>query len=355
MDFGIAKSAVLGLCKHTGLYRWTGASEQRQRALAILCYHGVSLLDEHEWRPSLYVSPDHFRRHLKLLARAGCTVLPLGDALARLRQHKLPERAVAITFDDGFQDFHTHALPVLEEFGYPATVYLTTYYCRKNLPVFNLISDYWLWKRRGSGQAVGRCWEQPGAVSLRTDGDLRAAYAALLQFAETRQLSSSEKDALGTRLAEELGVDGEDCRRRRILTLMNENEVRDAAARGVDIQLHTHRHRSPSTRAEFMEEVETNREVIRGLTGLRAVHYCYPSGTHEAEQEPWLLEAGVQSAVVGGPDLATADTHPLRLPRILDSMHLSDLEFEACVIGLRRFFPVRSKVRQPHLRPAGNA
>ena len=57
-------------------------------------------------------------------------VVPLAEIAAALQEKKpLPERAVVLTFDDGFADFHTEAAPVLLQKGLPATVFLPTSYC----------------------------------------------------------------------------------------------------------------------------------------------------------------------------------------------------------------------------------
>ena len=74
---------------------------------------------------------------MELLARAGYNVLPLSEAVNRLQHGTLPDRAVVITFDDGLHDFYSVALPILESFGYPVTLYLTTYYVEFNRPVFD--------------------------------------------------------------------------------------------------------------------------------------------------------------------------------------------------------------------------
>ena len=71
------------------------------------------------------MSPQHFAEHLDLLQRH-FTVMPLADMVEGHRLKRLPRDAVALTFDDGYSDNLAHALPVLEKFGIPATLFLTT-------------------------------------------------------------------------------------------------------------------------------------------------------------------------------------------------------------------------------------
>ena len=78
----------------------------------------------------------------RLLKDGGYRVLPLDEALRLLQAKRLPPRSVTITFDDGFYDFHRHAVPLLEEFNFPATVFLSTYYCRFKKPVFDIACAY---------------------------------------------------------------------------------------------------------------------------------------------------------------------------------------------------------------------
>ena len=67
-------------------------------------------------------------------------------ALEQCATGTLPERAVALTFDDGFADFAVRAVPVLREHDMRATVYLTTYYCGRPIPIPNLALPYLLWR-----------------------------------------------------------------------------------------------------------------------------------------------------------------------------------------------------------------
>src|SRR6185503_6410029 len=99
---------------------------------------------------TLFLHRDLFRDRLRLIEKAGCTVLPLGEALRRLYANDLPDRSVALTFDDGTYDFYRLAYPILKEFDFPATVYLTTFYADYNRPVFDVIASYILWKGRGA-------------------------------------------------------------------------------------------------------------------------------------------------------------------------------------------------------------
>jgi peptidoglycan/xylan/chitin deacetylase (PgdA/CDA1 family) len=54
------------------------------------------------------------------------TVTQLAKIIAKKNPAQLPERAVILTFDDGFADFYTEALPVLANYGFAATLYITT-------------------------------------------------------------------------------------------------------------------------------------------------------------------------------------------------------------------------------------
>lgn len=96
------------------------------RSIPILLYHSVSDDPSGEAAP-FAVAPGAFRRQLAHLRDTGWTATTVSELVRGLRQRApLPERLVLLTFDDGFADFHGHALPALEDFGFPATLYMTT-------------------------------------------------------------------------------------------------------------------------------------------------------------------------------------------------------------------------------------
>ena len=173
-------------------------SSWRSQRLLILGYHGVSLEDEHEWEPSLFMPASFLRRRFELLEKEKCQVLPFDTAVRALYVGELPPRSVAITFDDGTHDFYCRALPILTEFGYPATLYLTTYYSYFNRPVFDPAVRYILWKARGRMLKFPEAL--PGPILLHGAGR-EAAYRAIAAYALKDDLGGSDKDALLERLA----------------------------------------------------------------------------------------------------------------------------------------------------------
>ena len=91
----------------------------------MLGYHGVARSKLSEDLSLLQVSPDRFRRQLELLLSAGFEFVTLAE-LARRAEGGTPEPGLAaVTFDDGMRNNHTTALPILNEYGIPATVYVT--------------------------------------------------------------------------------------------------------------------------------------------------------------------------------------------------------------------------------------
>src|SRR5579884_1595252 len=158
------KIGALKLAEAAGLGSLVLQSRWRRERLLILCYHGIALDDEDRWSPGLYMPPA-LRRRMELVRRSGCAVLPLDEAITRLRAGTLPPGAVSLTFDDGAYDFYAAAWPILREFGFPVTVYLTTYYSEYNRPVFDTMCSYLLWKGRGRDLAM----PELGAASVLLD------------------------------------------------------------------------------------------------------------------------------------------------------------------------------------------
>ncbi len=90
----------------------------------ILTYHSISSGDS-----PLKISPKLFAEQMEWL-RDNARVVSLSEIVAALASRRpLPERAVVLTFDDGFQDFYISAAPLLHRWGLPATVFLATGYC----------------------------------------------------------------------------------------------------------------------------------------------------------------------------------------------------------------------------------
>jgi len=92
---------------------------------AILTYHSISA-----GPPPLCIPPALFAQQMQWL-RKNAQVLSLGGLAESLAGGSLPPKAVALTFDDGFQDFYDNASPVLERLGFPAMVFLPAGYCGK--------------------------------------------------------------------------------------------------------------------------------------------------------------------------------------------------------------------------------
>ena len=341
------KRSLLTVSNSVGLFGLVANSTWRAHQLLILCYHGISIDDEHEWAPGLYMRPDAFVSRLELLRRRNCSVLPLGEAVQRLYDGTLPARSVAITFDDGSFDFHCRAWPLLKQYGYAATVYLTTYYCERNLPVFPLAISYLLWKGRGTRVSMPSSGRNVILIDTYSADGRRRAHESLVQYAQDEGMSAIEKDALAERLAGLLALDYGAMKRKRLMHIMKPDEVSEIAAAGVDVQLHTHRHRSPPQREAYRTEVAENRDRIASLTGQTPRHFCYPSGVILPLFPQWLGEEGVISATSCEPGFATTRSDRFQLPRLLDHSDVSLLEFDAWLTGMGALLPHRRVGFQP--------
>jgi peptidoglycan/xylan/chitin deacetylase (PgdA/CDA1 family) len=95
-------------------------------ALPVLMYHSVADDPPPSMR-RLSVRTDMFAAQLSLLRSEGFETMTFSDLAAVVRGRRaVPPRAVALTFDDGYADFHEVVLPLLARYGCTATVFVTT-------------------------------------------------------------------------------------------------------------------------------------------------------------------------------------------------------------------------------------
>ena len=325
-------TALAGLRSAGGFERLAGSSWRRGRLL-ILCYHGVSIHDEHEWDPALFETPACRRRRSENQRDSGYQVHYQVEAVSRLYAGTLPERSVVLTFDDGLHDFLAKAVPLLEEFGFPATNYVASYYVVNQRPLLNITLQYALWHARGRVIEAGTFDGQQSDVTLSDPAERKALYDLLFKHSETladdREQQLEWLGAVVTRL----GVDWQGILDKRMFHLMSPEELAETARRGFDLQLHTHRHQSPREEALFLDELRENRRILEECTGATANHFCYPIGENDPAFLPWLKELGVETATTCVADLARPDHDPLLLPRFTDTMGQSELVFESWLAG----------------------
>ncbi len=327
------KRAILQTGRRLGLFGI--ARRLTRRKLRILCYHGFSLADEHEFRPGVFLRPSTFRRRLAYLAERRFSVLPLGEALDRMRQDRLPPAAVAITIDDGFFSVYDRALDILREFSFPATVYVSSYYCRFDHPVFRLAVQYMFWR------TARRPVDLSGLDVPGLDGRGDDAETTMWKIIDHGETACNEpgRHALAAELGKCLDVDYRQICRSRILSLMEPEEISELPTAGIDVQLHTHRHRFPESETEVAREIADNRAFLQPLVDAPLEHFCYPSGVWSPNHWPPLSAAGVTSAVTCEPGFNDSSTPPLALRRFLDDEVIPQIEFEAEVTGFRGWFP----------------
>ncbi len=225
-------------------HRWRNAS-----TLTVVMLHRVLDRQDPRWAgsdPDYTLSTEHLRQCLRFLKRHYNTVT-LGAVLqARRGAHKLPARALLITFDDGWADNVEHALPLLGEHGLPSLMFVAA-------DAINRVEAFFQ-ERLFSAWRRGRLNTAQLADSLRAAGDVSARAQEdapcndelrLRQLiARVEQLSSPARHALLADLSPQL----EDPQRH----MVTSNELQRLPHAGMAIGVHGKSH-LPLTQADDLD------------------------------------------------------------------------------------------------------
>jgi peptidoglycan/xylan/chitin deacetylase (PgdA/CDA1 family) len=191
-----------------------------------------------------------------------------------------------------------------------------------------------LWNARVDDAAAQRIAAEMPVLDVDHDtastGDVTWA---LIRHGEALATEAA-RTALLRRVADLIGLGEEHDAAGALFKLLAPEEVPLLAHFGVDVQLHTHRHRfPPHSEAESRREILDNRRSLKAMLGRDLEHFCYPSGIYSESQWPLLESLQVATATTCEPGLNDTGTPPLGLKRFLDSEAISPIEFEAELAG----------------------
>ncbi len=318
------------------------ATRLTTRGLQIICYHGISLRDEHCFQPKLFMQEDTFRERITYFKRNDYQVLSLEEALSHLYQETLPPRALVITFDDGWLGIGTKAAPLLKKYGFPSTLYVTTKEVLSQTPVFDVALRYLLWKKQDETIDLRLIGLDPETILLSSPDEIERAAYRISDI--SKSWDDHNRQALLLKLAEISGVEWNSDQSNPLFRLMTMEQLAQLPSAGMNLQLHTHRHRLPIGDPEGVEnEISNNREVLKRIVSSPLEHFCYPSGEFHPSQFPWLKKLGIESATTCLSGFNYPNTERFALRRFLDGEHITQVEFEAELSG---FLELMRKLRQ---------
>lgn len=275
--------------------------------MAILIYHRV--LPEPD--PLLPDLPDvtRFAWQMRLLADY-FQPLPLAEAAARLQAGDLPPRSVCVTFDDGYRDNLECAVPVLEELGVPATVFVAPGFLGDGMMFNDRVIEG---VRAATGPELDLRELGLGTYLMRTTEERRAAIDQLLPA--LKYLPEAERDRNARAIAERAGYRPEGP------LMLDPEGVRALAARGVTIGAHTLTHPILSETADAVaaEEISASKRVLEEMMGGPVTLFAYPNGRpgrdYGERHVRMVQDTGFRAAVSTRWAPATRDSDPYQLPR----------------------------------------
>jgi peptidoglycan/xylan/chitin deacetylase (PgdA/CDA1 family) len=278
----------------------------------ILMYHRVTELPCDPWH--LAVTPTRFAEQIEMLTHRR-TVVPLGWLVEKLESGHVPEKAVAITFDDGYVDVLRNAKPVLERFGASATAFLTTGAIGRRREFWWDTLSRILLESTGLPASLElriagrtRTWN----VDPATDrGDLhRAVWSALRPLAEEARAEVLKEIECWAGTAPPPRASDR---------ALDPDEARElAASNAFSIGAHSISHASlPAlTDDDKRREVGDSRSACEQLIGRAVAGFAYPFGDRDRATERVVAESGFLHACATDPGVAVSIRDRFHLPRV---------------------------------------
>ena len=275
--------------------------------LLILYYHRV--LDEPDPLLPGVIDRGSFDAQMRIVAKC-FRPRKLCDAVNELVSNSLPPRTISITFDDGYADNCSVALPVLSKYGVPATFFIATGYLDGGRMWNDTVTE-------SIRQATGRRLAIPGlaeqSISIETTEDRVSAARRVIHH--LRELTPEERDRRANAMAEMVGADLPND------LMLSSDQLLSLHRAGMEIGAHTVTHPILCSLAidQARMEIESSRTRLSQVTGVDIVGFAYPNGRpgvdYDQDHVDIVKRAGFAYAVSTRRGTGASDSDVLQLPR----------------------------------------
>ncbi len=287
------------------------SSDNHGPRLGILTYHRVLPLPD-PLRP-YEPTAKSFDAQLRLL-RHTFNILRLDKAVDLLQQGRLPARALAITFDDGYKDNHDIALPILQRHGVAATFFVATGFMQDGAMFNDIVIEA---IRQTRCQSICLPWSDAEAFPLASMEQKRAAIEVILPI--VKKQPPELRNQRVRELTEQLQVPPP------VTLMMPPADVQALHRAGMEIGGHTVNHPIllSLSDAEASKEITVGKETLEALLQEPIRGFAYPNGRpgrdYDQRHPQLVRQAGFDYAVSTRWASCRGDTDRFELPRVAPS------------------------------------
>jgi peptidoglycan/xylan/chitin deacetylase (PgdA/CDA1 family) len=237
-------------------------------------------------------------------------VLPLDKAVMQLRAGTLPARSAAITFDDGYADNATNAMPILKRHGLSATFFVAT----------SFMDGGRMWNdtlieaiRKCQNDSLDLSYAGLGHFRLTSVADRRLAIESLL--GRIKYLAHDQRSQAVARVQRAVPIALPDD------LMMTSGQVIQLRDAGMQVGAHTCSHPilANLTDSEAMAEITDSKMALESLLNEPVSLFAYPNGKpgtdYCGKHAAMVRQAGFAAAVSTASGVSSAVTDPFQLPR----------------------------------------
>jgi len=238
-------------------------------------------------------------------------IIPLKDAIKLATEKRLPRASLSITFDDGYADNFTNALPILQKHSAHATFFVASRFLNGGRMWNDTIIE--TARNLPYGEYALHCFDEDKQI-IQSDADRRKLASSVISYC--KYLPIKERDEQVANFATYSNA---------ILPnnlMMNSDQLREMAASScAEIGAHTQNHPilKICTPQQVREELINGMVDIEQITGNRPTLFAYPNGKrdidYKSEQVAFVKEVGLQGAVSTDWGVLTAGTDRFQVPR----------------------------------------